>query len=106
MLLSGIFLKRSDTFGCGPSVLPGLLQFVHEHVLVGVFWAILSVVGRPYCVEAAPVPFAQDPRQHVHFKVELWGELGADQVRHARAFSPRDQLPAVTVAAVLRCQGG
>lgn len=106
MLLSGIFLKRSDAFGCGPSILSGLLQFIHEHILVGVFWAVLSVVGRPHRMEATPVPFAQDPGQHVHFEVELRGELGADQVRRARAFASSDQLPAVAVAAVLCCQGG
>lgn len=93
-------------FGCGPSILSRLLQFVHEHVLVGVFWAMLSVVGRPNFVEAAPVSFAQDPRQDVHFEVELRGELSADQVRHARTFASRDQLAALAVAAVLRCQGG
>lgn len=106
MLLLGIFRKRSDAFGCGPSVLSGLLQFIHKHILVGVFWAVLSVVGRPHCMKAAPVPFAQDPRQHVYFEVELGGELSADQVWHARAFPSRDQLPPLTVAAVLCCQSG
>lgn len=106
MLLSGIFQKQSNAFGCGPSILPGLLQFIHEHILMGVFWAVLSVVGRPHCMEAAPVSFAQNPWQHVHFEVELRGELSADQVRHARPFPSRNQLPALTVAAVLCCQGG
>lgn len=100
------FLKRSGAFGCGPSVLPGLLQFIHEHVFVGICRAAQSVVGWPHRMEATPVPFAQDPGQHVHFEVELGRKLGADQVRRARAFTSRDQLPAIAVAAVLCCQCG
>lgn len=73
---------------------------------MGVFWAAQPVAGWPYHVEATPVPLAQDPRQHVHLEVQLLRELGADQIRRARAFPPRDQLAEVIVAAVLRREGG
>lgn len=57
-------------------------------------------------MEAAPVPLAQDPGQHVDFEVELGRELGADEVGRARAFPPCDQLPTVAVATVLGCERG
>lgn len=57
-------------------------------------------------MEATPVSLAQDPRQHVHFEVKLWGELGTDQVRRACAFAPRDQMPSIAVTAVLRRESG
>lgn len=57
-------------------------------------------------MKATPVPFAQDPRQDVHLEVQLLRELGADEVRRARAFPPRDQAPTVAVATMLRRQSG
>lgn len=53
-------------------------------------------------MEATPVSLAQDPREHIHFEVQLRRELGADQVRRARAFPACDQPPAFAVTTVLR----
>lgn len=55
-------------------------------------------------MEAAPVSLAQDPRQHVHFEVELRWKLCADQVRRTCAFTPCYQLPAIAVTTLLRCE--
>lgn len=57
-------------------------------------------------MESTPVSLAQDPRQHVHFEVQLGRKLSTDQIRRARAFPPRDQPPALAVTTVLRRQGG
>lgn len=73
---------------------------------MGVFWAAQPITGWPHHVEATPVPLAQDPRQHVHLEMQLLRELGADQVRRARAFPPRDQLAQIIVATMLRCESG
>lgn len=56
-------------------------------------------------MEATPVSLAQNPRQHIHFEVQLGRKLGANQVRRACAFSSRDQPPAVVVTTVL-CRKG
>lgn len=71
---------------------------------MGVFWAAQSIVGWPHRMEATPVSLAQDPRQHIHFEVQLRWELSADQVRRACAFPPRDQPAAIVVTTVLRCK--
>ena len=63
-------------------------------------------VGRSHGVETAPVAPTEDPGQHVHLEVQLGGELGADQVGRAGALPPREQPPALVVAALLRRQRG
>lgn len=55
-------------------------------------------------MEAAPVPLAQDPGQHIHFEVQLMWKLRADQVRRACAFTSRDQPSTVVVTTVLSCK--
>lgn len=55
-------------------------------------------------MKATPVPLAQDPRQYVHLVMQLWRELGADQIRRSRSFPSRYQSHLVVVAAVLRRQ--
>lgn len=55
---------------------------------------------------AAPVALAEDPGQHVHLVVQLWGELGADKVGDAGPFATGDETGVLVIAAVLGSQGG
>lgn len=55
---------------------------------------------------AAPVPFTDDPRQNVDLVMEVGGELGADEVGRPGPFPAADELHAVVIATVLRCQRG
>lgn len=55
---------------------------------------------------SAPVPLAEDPGQHVHFVVQLRGELGADEVRCPGPLPSGNQLGVLIVAAMLGSQGG
>lgn len=56
-------------------------------------------------MEATPVSLAENPRQHIDFKVQLGGELNADQVRRPCAFPACDEPTAVAVTALLRGEG-
>lgn len=55
---------------------------------------------------AAPIALAEDPGQHVHFVVQLWGELGADEVGDASPLATGDEAGVLIVAAVLGSEGG
>lgn len=87
-------------------IFPRLLQLVYIDVLQRVLRALQPVIGRPDGMEAAPVPFTQDPGQHVHFVVQLGRELGADEVGRSGSFPPCDQLHVIVVATVLSRQRG
>lgn len=75
-------------------------------LVLRVVGTLLPVVWRPGLVVAAPVSFADDPGQDVHLIVQVGGELCADEVGRASPFAASDELHAVVVAAVLRCQRG
>lgn len=71
-----------------------------------VLCTFLPVVRWSGFIISTPVPFANDPRQNVHFVMKLCWELYADQVGSPCSFAPCYQLHTVIIAAVLRCQGG
>lgn len=54
----------------------------------------------------APVTLAKDPGQHVHLVVQLWRELGADEVGDPSPLATGDEAGVLIVAAVLGSQGG
>lgn len=88
------------------SIFPCFLKLLVVVFIWWVFCALLPIVGRPGLIVAAPVTFAYDPGQDVHFVVELCWEFYADQVGCPGPFAPGDQLHVVIVAAVLCCKRG
>lgn len=86
--------------------LPGLFELFVVVLVLGVLSALLAVVGWPGVVVAAPVTFADDPRQDVHFVVQVCGELDADEVGRAGALAAGYELHGVVVATVLGSQRG
>lgn len=98
-------------FFCVPGLdggleLPRLFELLVVVLVLGVFRALLPVVGRPGLVVSAPVALADDPGQDVHLVMQVGRELRADEVGRARPFAAGDELHAVVVAAVLRRQRG
>lgn len=87
-------------------VFPGLLELFNVVLIRGAFCALLPVIGRPGLVIPTPVTLADDPRQNIHFVVELSGELGADEIGCACPFASGDELHVVPIATVLGSQGG
>lgn len=54
----------------------------------------------------APVSLTEDPRQHVHLVVKLWGELCTDEVRRTGPLAASDQPGVFVIAAMLGGQRG
>lgn len=82
-------------------VLLGLLQLGEVLLLGRVVGTPLPIVGRPHGMIPAPVALAEDPGQHVHLVVQLWGELSADEVGDASTLAPGDEAGVLVIAAVL-----
>lgn len=95
-----LHLKKRKIF----SVFPCFLKLLVVVFVWWVFCALLPIIGRPGFIVAAPVTFAYDPRQNVHFVVEFCWEFDADQVGCSCPFAPGDQLHVIIIAAVLRCE--
>lgn len=79
----------------------GLLQLGEVLLLSRVVCTLLPIVGWSHSMVTAPVALAEDPGQHVHLVVQLWGELSADEVGDASTLPPGDEASVLIVAAVL-----
>lgn len=91
---------------CPKLEFPCFLKLFVVVLVLRVVRTFLPVVWRPGLVVAAPVSFADDPRQDVHFIVQVCRKLGADEVGCAGPFASSDKLHIVVVAAVLCGQSG
>ena len=93
-------LKRSKIF----SVFPCFLKLLVVVFVWRVFCTLLPIVWRPCFIVSAPVTFAYNPRQNVHFVMEFCWEFNADQVWCTCPFPSGNQLHIIIIAAVLCCK--
>lgn len=93
-------LKRRKIF----SVFPCFLKLLVIVFVWRVFCTLLPIVWRPCFIVSAPVPFAYNPGQNVHFVMEFCWEFDADQVWCTRPLPSGNQLHIIIIAAVLSCQ--
>lgn len=86
------------------SVFPCFLELLVVVFIGRVFCTLLPIVWGPCFIVPAPVAFAYNPRQNVHFVMELCWEFNADKVWCTCPFPSGDQLHIIIIAAVLCCK--
>lgn len=86
------------------SVFPCFLKLLVVVFVWRVFCTLLPIVWRPCFIVSAPVTFAYNPRQNVHFVMEFCWEFDADQVWCTCSFPSGNQLHIIIIAAVLCCK--